>query len=141
MADPVVVTALGVKPGVSVHLPNQANLCTAKDDDGVTPFTLDRGGLVDGPVLLRFSSTGTGEADAGTQTFLIEGSPDNVNWFPASHSSTATPDTYAVTTFADAVAGTDVVWYIVKANLPYRYLRVTISLTTTRNATIDAFVF
>jgi hypothetical protein len=125
----------------AMHSPVSANLCTAKATDGVSTNVIDRGGVVSNPVLLKFNSTGTGAAGVGTQTYLIEGSPDNTNWFPASYSSTATPDTWGVTTFTDAVANNDVVWYIVKPALPYRYLRVTLSATTTRNATIDAFVF
>lgn len=140
----LLVTAMAVITATSGHglgHPQTGNLCTSKATDGVTTNVIDRGGDVSGPALLSFKTVSSGAGQ--TQTFLIEASPDNdaSHWFPASHALSSTPDTWVVTTFTQATAGTNYLYYIVKPELPYRYLRVTITLTTNMASTIDAFVF
>lgn len=121
----------GIKtPGTSV-----ANHSAAQTGNGPSTNVLDRGGST-GPVLLRLTTT---VGATPTCTYAIEGSPDNVNFFPVQYADSASPQTLVITTFVITSAVT--VLKLIPAAIPVRYLRVTYSLNTNVTNTLDAFVY
>lgn len=119
-----------VVPGTST-----ANLSTAQAGNGPSTNVLDRGGSV-GPVLLRVT---TAAGATPTCTYAVEGSPDNVNFFPVQYADSASPQTLVITTFVISSATTAL--KLIPANIPVRFLRVTYSANTNVTNTLDAFIY
>jgi hypothetical protein len=111
------------------------NLSTAQVGNGASTNVADRGGAI-GPALLRVT---TAIGATPTCTYAIEGSADNVNWYPVQYADSATPGTVVVTTFVITTAITAL--KIIQPNQPVRYLRVTYSANTNVTNTTDVFTF
>jgi hypothetical protein len=110
---------------------NATNLSTAQTGDGVSTNVADRGRQT-GPGLLRIVTTvGAGP----TCTYLVEGSVDGTDWFPAPIATTAAPETVVVATFA-IVTATTTLRYL-RPNHAWRFLRVTYSANTNVTNTVD----
>lgn len=112
---------------------NTANLSTAQTGTGQSTNTLDRGGNV-GPGLLKLTSA---IGATPTVTVAIEGSPDGTNWFNIPYADSATPTTVAVANLTITTATTS--WKILQANVPWRFLRLTLSANTNVTLTADAW--
>ena len=121
--------------GVKVPGSGTASLSAAQAGNGPSANIVDRGGST-GPVLLRLV---TAIGATPTCTYLIEGSPDNVNFFPVQYADSATPQTLVVTTFVITTAIT--AFKLIPALIPARYLRVTYSANTNVTNSLDAFVY
>lgn len=118
------------------RLPNSARLSQAQAGNGVSTNIVDRGAAVERPALLAIT---TAVGATPTCTYAIEGSADGTTWFAVSYADPATPDTWAVATFALTAAGTTL--KILRPNQPWRYLRLTYSANTNVTNTTDAVVF
>lgn len=118
------------------QFPNSARLSNAQAGNGVSTNIIDRGAAVERPALLAIT---TAVGATPTCTYAIEGSADGTTWFPAPYADPATPDTWAVATFALTAAGTTL--KILRPNQPWRYLRLTYSANTNVTNTADAVVF
>lgn len=117
------------------QLPNTANLSSAQTGNGQSTNVVDRGNAL-GPALLKITTT---VGATPTCTYAIEGSADGVNWFSVAYCDSATPETISVATFALTTATT--VYKILRANHPWRYLRVTYSANTNVTNTVDVWTF
>ena len=117
------------------YAPAGINLATAQTGNGASTNVVDRGGRT-GPGLLKITTT---VGATPTCTYLVEGSADGANWFPAAIADSATPETLSVATFVITTATT--VYKILRANHPWRFVRVTMSANTNVTTTIDAWVF
>ena len=120
---------------VAVPGTGTANLSAAQTGSGPSTNVVDRGGST-GPVLLRLTTT---VGATPTCTYAIEGSPDNVNFFPVQYADSASPQTLVITTFVITSAVT--VFKLIPALIPVRFLRVTYSANTNITNTLDAFVY
>lgn len=118
------------------RLPNNARLSAAQTGNGVSTNIVDRGAVTERPALLTITTT---VGATPTCTYAIEGSADGVNWFPVVYAETATPDIPAVATFDITAAGTAL--KILRANEPWRYLRLTYSANTNVTNTSDICIF
>lgn len=118
------------------RLPNAVRLSSAQTGNGVSTNVLDRGAAVERPALLAIT---TAVGATPTCTYAIEGSADGTNWFAVSYADPATPDTWAIATFALTTAGTTL--KILRPNQPWRFLRLTYSANTNVTNTADATVF
>lgn len=112
---------------------NTANLSTAQTGTGVSTNVLDRGGNV-GPGLLKITTT---VGATPTVTVAIEGSADGTNFFNVAYATAAAPETVAVANVVITSATTN--YYILRANHPWRYLRLTLSANTNVTLTADAW--
>lgn len=126
---------------VGVIANGTVNLCTALTGNVVTTNIADRGvgagrGAMTGTALLRIVTT---VGATPTCTYLIEGSANGTDWFPAPYADPATPETVAVATFAVTSATTTLKF--LRPNHPWRYLRVTMSLNTNVTSSIDLWTF
>lgn len=115
--------------------PNSANLSTGQTGNGASTHVVDRGGSV-GPALLKIVTT---VGATPTCTYAIEGSADGVDWFPVAYADAATPETMSVATFVITTATT--VRKILRANHPWRYLRLSYSANTNVTTTADLWTF
>lgn len=115
--------------------PTAANLSTAQAGNGASTNIADRG-LTVGPALLKIVTT---IGATPTCTYLIEGSPGGVDWYPLLYADSATPATVVATTFAITTATTAM--KIIQPNQPVRFIRVTMSANTNVTNTIDVFNF
>lgn len=118
------------------QLPNSANLSDEQSGDGASTNIADRGAVTERPALLTITTT---VGATPTCTYAIEGSADGANWFPVVYAETATPDIPAVATFDITTAGTTL--KILRANEPWRYVRLTYSANTNVTNTADLWVF
>lgn len=118
------------------RLPNSARLSQAQAGNGVSTNILDRGAVVGRPALLAIT---TAVGSTPTCTYAIEGSADGTTWFPVPYADPATPDTWAVATFAITTAGTTL--KILRPDQPWRFLRLTYSANTNVTNTADVSVF
>jgi hypothetical protein len=116
--------------------PNTARLSDAQTGDGASTNIVDRGAVSERPALLTIVTT---VGATPTCTYAIEGSADGSGWFPISYAETATPDTGSVATFAITTATTT--RKILRANQPWRFLRLTYSANTNVTNTADVHVF
>lgn len=114
---------------------NTANLSTAQTGNGVSTNVVDRGGST-GVALLKVTTT---IGATPTCTYAIEGSADGSDWFAVAYADSATPETLSVATFVITTATT--VRKILRANHPWRYLRLTYSANTNVTNTADVWVF
>jgi hypothetical protein len=100
---------------------------------GDTPNILDRGmAHWDFPAMVRLTTT---VGSTPTATYAVNGSLDNVNFYPLVGISTAAPTVSAVT-FTVTTATVTII------NLPaavWRYLKVTLSAVTNVTTAVDAF--
>lgn len=120
------------------------NLCTAQTGNGATTNIADRGQIVGatdraattGPALLRIVTT---VGATPTCTYLVEGSANGSDWFPAPIADPATPGTLSVATFAVTTATTTL--KLVLAGYPWRFLRITFSANTNVTNTVDVWTF
>lgn len=125
------VTALAGGP-----YPNTAALSAAQAGDGASTNTVDRGGAVDRPALLKITTT---VGATPTCTYAIEGSADGTNWFPVAYADSTTPETVSVATFDITTATT--VYKILRPGHPWRYLRLTYSANTNVTNTANVWTF
>ena len=121
--------------GKGGDFPNAANISTAQAGNGASTNFVDRGGRT-GPALVVIT---TAIGATPTVTMAIEGSADNVNWFPVPYADSATPTTFGVTTFVITTAVT--VMKLIPVDLPVRYLRITYSANTNVTTTADFYIF
>jgi hypothetical protein len=91
--------------------------------------TLDRAGVIDMPAMLSITTTVGGTP---TTKVDIKGSADGTNWYNVPYALVATPETWVNAQITITSATTN--FYIVKANCPWRYLKITTSVNT--NVTI-----
>ena len=135
---PVIVATGNFSPGsFGVRTPGMgtASLSSAQAGSGPSANVLDRGGS-SGPVLLRLVTT---IGATPTCTYAVEGSPDNVNFFPVQYADSGSPQTLVITTFVITTAVTAL--KLIPALIPVRFLRVTYSANTNVTNTLDAFVY
>ncbi|MGC9538506.1 hypothetical protein [Streptomyces sp. UG1] len=118
------------------RLPNLAALSDAQAGNGASTNIVDRGAATERPALLTITTT---VGATPTCTYAIEGSADGVAWFPVAYAETASPDIPTVATFDITTAGTT--HKIVRANEPWRYLRLTYSANTNVTNTADIWIF
>lgn len=113
---------------------HEARLSDAQTGNGVSTNIVDLGPSSKGGLLRFLAAVGA----TPTCTYLIEGSTDGTNWvgLPYYDSATPTVKVTASTTFAITSAST--VKKIVRSgDVPFRYLRVTMSANTNVTTTID----
>lgn len=127
------MATLAVKGGGP--LPNTISLSAAQTGNGQSTNTLDRGASV-GPALLKLTTT---VGSTPTVTVAVEGSADGTNWFNVAYALAATPETAAVANVVITTATTG--YYLLRANHPWRYLRLTYSANTNVTITADIWVF
>jgi hypothetical protein len=135
---PVIAAGAGLAPvgfGVRAPVTSVTNLSTAQAGNGPSTNVVDRGGST-GPVLLRIV---TAVGATPTCTYAINGSPDNVNFFPVQYADSASPQTLVITTFTIASALTAL--KLIPALIPVRYLQVVYSVNTNVTNTVDAFTY
>lgn len=126
---PTLQTSAGAFGGV--------NLSNAQAGNAASTNVADRGAAAaPNPALLKIV---TAVGATPTCTYLIEGSADGVNWFPAAYADAGTPATVVATTFVITTAGT--AYKVLQADQPWRYLRVTYSANTNVTNTVDVFAF
>jgi hypothetical protein len=115
--------------------PNKVDLSTGQTGNGASTNVVDRGGAT-GPALLTITTT---VGATPTCTYAIEGSADGTDWFPAAFADAATPETVSVATFAITTATT--VRKILRADHPWRFLRVTYSANTNVTNSTNVWIF
>jgi len=120
--------------GVGLEFRDNGNLTTGQVVGGVTTNVLDRGTTL-GPAILTIVTT---IGATPTATYQVEGSLDNSAWNPLSSADSATPTVFTTSTFVITTATTTV--RIINPDVPWRYIRVTISAVTNVTSTIDAAV-
>ncbi|MFD6531579.1 hypothetical protein [Streptomyces sp. NPDC060184] len=116
--------------------PNSARLSAAQSGNGASTNIVDRGAATERPALLTLTTT---VGASPTCTYLIEGSANGTQWFPAAYSDPATPETVSVATFDVTAAGT--VHRLLRPGHPWRYLRLTYSANTAVTNTADVTIF
>lgn len=123
--------------------PATANLCTAQVGNGVTTNIIDRGGGgnvtgggMSGTALLRIVTT---VGATPTCTYLVEGSANGTDWFPAPLADPTAPETVTVATFAITTATTTL--KLLRPGHPWRFLRITLSANTNVTNTVDLWTF
>lgn len=118
------------------RFPNSAQISNAQAGNGVSTHILDRGAATERPALLSITTT---VGATPTCTYAIEGSADGTNWFAVSYADPATPDTGSVATFNITTATTT--RKILRADQPWRFLRLTYSANTNVTNTADVTIF
>jgi len=108
-----------------------ASLSAAQTGNGASTNVADRG-TARGPASLKITTT---VGATPTCTYLIEGSADGTNWFPAPYADSASPGTLSVATFVITTATT--VYKHLLTGFPWRYLRITYSANTNVTNTAD----
>lgn len=116
--------------------PSAGNLSTAQTGNGASTNVQDRGARSDRTALVTITTT---VGATPTCTYLLEGSADGVDWWPAPYADSATPETVSVATFAITTATT--VRKFTRVAMPWRYLRVTYSANVNVTNTADVVIF
>lgn len=116
--------------------PVAVNLSTAQTGNGDSTNVLDRGGAVDGPALLKITTT---IGATPTVTVNIQGSADGTNFYNVAYAASATPETVAVAAITITTATTN--YYILRPNHPWRYLKLAYSANTNVTLTADVWAF
>lgn len=116
--------------------PNSARLSAAQTGDGASTNIVDRGAATERPALLTIATT---VGATPTCTYAIEGSADGTGWFAVAYADPATPETPAVATFNITTATTT--RKILRADQPWRFLRLTYSANTNVTNTADVHIF
>jgi hypothetical protein len=116
--------------------PATGNLSNAQTGNGVSTNIIDRGAFTVGPALLRIV---TAIGATPTCTYLVEGSANGTDWFPAPIADPSAPETVTVATFTITTATTTL--KILRQNHPWRFLRITYSANTNVTNTADLWPF
>lgn len=119
----------------SGQFPDATNLSAAQTGNGASTNVADRGGSL-GPALLKITTT---VGATPTCTYAIEVSADGTAWLAAAYADSATPTTVSVATFVITTATT--VYKVLRAEIPWRFLRVTYSANTNVTNTADLWTF
>ena len=130
VAGPSGAAVISAVPLVSTGV----NLSTAQTGDADSTNTMDRGYTLEGPTLLRVTTT---IGATPTVKVDIQGSMDGSIFFNIPYSLIATPETWTVAQITITTATTNN--YILKGAVPWRYLKVVYSLNTNVTLTADAF--
>lgn len=115
--------------------PNSASLSAAQTGTGASTNVVDRGGSLAAALLKITTTVGA----TPTVTIAIEGSADGTNFFNVAYALTASPETVAVANVVITTATTN--YYILRANHPWRFLRLTYSANTNVTITADVWIF
>jgi len=132
------LTAVGANSSGTVVLSN------AQTGTGASTNTADRGGgngqvnpgTGAGTALLTIVST---VGATPTLTVDVQGSMDNSDWFNVAYATTAAPETPVVTSLTITTATTNRL--IMRANQPWRFLRLNLSSNTNVTITATLYVF
>lgn len=119
----------------SGQFPDITNLSAAQVGNGASTNVADRGGSL-GPALLRIT---TAIGATPTCTYAIEVSADGTAWLPAAYADSATPTTVSVATFVITTATT--VWKVLRAEIPWRFIRTNYTSNTNVTNTVDLWTF
>ncbi len=117
-----------------------ANLSTGQTGNGISTNIVARRSDPNAlrPALLRVVTTGAGL----TCTYLVEGSPDGLSWFPLPMQDITTagaPGTLTSATFTITSATTT--WKLLPVDAPWTYIRVTYSANTNTTNATDVFIY
>jgi hypothetical protein len=121
-----------IKYGTSPSDFQYANLGTAQTGNGDSTNTLDRGTLRRAGLLTIVSTIGA----TPTVTVNIMGSADGVTFYNIPYCLAATPETIAVAAIVITTATTG--QYILRAEHPWRFLKLVYSANTNVTLTADA---
>lgn len=121
--------------GRTSTFPNVVNLSTAQTGNGASTNFGDRGGRVETCLLVLTTTIGA----TPTCTYTLEGSADQVAWFPVPYADSAAPLTVVFATFVVTTATT--VQSLIGVNIPFRYFRITYSANTNVTNTANLYVF
>lgn len=125
------ITAIGAG-----GFPDTARLSAAQTGNGVSTNILDRLGGTGEPSLLEITTT---IGATPTVTINVEGSVDGTTWWNVPYSEVATPQTYAVAAIVITTATTRRL--ILPRDIPWRFLRLSLSANTNVTVTADVTVF
>jgi len=116
-----------------------ANLCTALGGNVEATNRVERRADRMGFASLLRITTVVGT----TCTYLVEGSPDNVSWYalPLQDLPTAGGPPGTLTSAAFVITTAATFWKLLPVDLPWIFLRVTMSANTGVTSTIDLFAF
>lgn len=117
------------------NAPPTVNLSSAQTGNGDSTNTLDRGNTT-GPALLKVTTT---VGATPTVTVNISGSADGTNFFNVAYAVSGTPETVTVAAITITTATTN--YYILRADHPWRYLRLSYSANTNVTSTADVWPF
>lgn len=109
------------------------NLGSAQTGNGDTTNTVDRGAIRQ-TCLLKITST---VGATPTVTVNILGSMDGTNFFNAAYATAAAQETPAVAAITITTATTN--YYMLRANIPWRYLKLNYSANTNVTLTSDVY--
>ena len=109
------------------------NLSTSQTGNADSTNTIDRGAQR-GPAVLKIVST---IGATPTVTVNIQGSMDGSTFFNVAYALNATPETIAVAAITITTAVTTN--YILRANQPWRYLKLVYSANTNVTLTADVY--
>lgn len=114
------------------------NLATALAGNGQTTNVVSRRFdlVATRPALVRVVTT---VGATPTCTYQVEGSPDGTSWFPMATYDAAGAASPTGATFVVTSATTT--WRVVPVDMPWTFLRVTMSANTNVTSSIDAFVY
>ncbi|SRR6266542_250127 len=117
-----------------------ANLSTGQTGNGISTNIVARRSDPNAlrPALLRVVTTGAGL----TCTYLVEGSPDGLSWFPLPMqdiTAAGAPGTLTSATFTITSATTT--WKLLPVDAPWTYIRVTYSANTNTTNATDVFIY
>jgi hypothetical protein len=110
------------------------NLSSAQTGNADSTNTMDRGYTLGGPCLLKVTTT---VGATPTVTVNIVGSMDGTNFYNVAYALIATPETIAVAAITITSATTN--YYVLRANQPWRYVKLVYSANTNVTLTVDAF--
>lgn len=114
--------------------PSTVTLATSLGGNVEATNRLDRGGWNGRPALLTILTVG-----AGSCNYTIEASADNSYWFAAPYATLLAPTTPL---FVNLVVNTETTTpRVLTADIPWRFLRVTMSTNSIGASTIKAFVY
>lgn len=118
-----------------------ANLSTGQTGNGVSTNIVQRRSDPNAlrPALLRIVTT---IGATPTCTYLIEGSPDGVSWFPLpTQDVTAQGAPGALTSATFVITTATTTWRLLPVDAPWTFVRVTYSANTNVTNTADVFAY
>lgn len=110
------------------------NLSTTQTGTGDSTNTMDRWYTLSGPVLLVITTT---VGATPTVTVNIQGSMDGTNFYNVGYALMATPETITVAAITITSATTN--RYILRNNVPWRWVKLVYSANTNVTITADAY--